>query len=159
MHLKSFKKASKLESSVTFHELGFSRQKLRDIYRTLLLQDLEGKSSRTPQSKPCPDPAIWLGPNPYLVSLDKKIEQELWNQCYKNPISHLQEQQKSKSARPEIRQEAAHNLTELLEGAYGFYLRLLDEICEVYSLEVPNRASDKQLKMINTLVPNRGLFW
>ena len=96
-------------------------------------------------------------PNPYLVSLDKKIEQELWNQCYKNPISHLQEQQKSKSARPEIRQEAAHNLTELLEGAYGFYLRLLDEICEVYSLEVPNRASDKQLKMINTLVPNRGL--
>ena len=102
-------------------------------------------------SKPRPDP------NPYLVSLDKKIEQELWNQCYKNPISHLQEQQKSKSARPEIRQEAAHNLTELLEGAYGFYLRLLDEICEVYSLEVPNRASDKQLKMINTLVPNRGM--
>ena len=97
-------------------------------------------------------------PNPYLVSLDKKIEQELWNQCYKNPISQLQEQQKSKSARPEIRQEAAHNLTELLEGAYGFYLRLLDEICEVYSLEVPNRASDKQLKMINTLVPNRGTF-
>jgi len=128
--LVSIKEASKLESSVTFHELGFSRQKLRDIYRTLLLQDLE-------------------------VSLDKKIEQELWNQCYKNPISHLQEQQKSKSARPEIRQEAAHNLTELLEGAYGFYLRLLDEICEVYSLEVPNRASDKQLKMINTLVPNR----
>ena len=104
----------------------------------------------------CPDPLGWLGPNPHLVSLDKKIEQELWNQCYKNPISHLQEQQKSKSARPEIRQEAAHNLTELLEGAYGFYLRLLDEICEVYSLEVPNRASDKQLKMINTLVPNRG---
>ena len=98
-------------------------------------------------------------PNPYLVSLDKKIEQELWNQCYKNPISQLQEQQKSKSARPEIRQEAAHNLTELLEGAYGFYLRLLDEICEVYSLEVPNRASDKQLKMINTLVPNRGMFF
>lgn len=104
----------------------------------------------------CPDPVAWPGPNPHLVSLDKKIEQELWNQCYKNPISHLQEQQKSKSARPEIRQEAAHNLTELLEGAYGFYLRLLDEICEVYSLEVPNRASDKQLKMINTLVPNRG---
>ena len=104
-----------------------------------------------PVQNPYPDP------NLYSVSLDKKIEQELWNQCYKNPISHLQEQQKSKSARPEIRQEAAHNLTELLEGAYGFYLRLLDEICEVYSLEVPNRASDKQLKMINTLVPNRGM--
>ena len=106
--------------------------------------------------RPLPDLVV---PNPYLVSLDKKIEQELWNQCYKNPISQLQEQQKSKSARPEIRQEAAHNLTELLEGAYGFYLRLLDEICEVYSLEVPNRASDKQLKMINTLVPNRGMFF
>lgn len=128
--LISIKEASKLENSVTFHELGFSRQKLRDIYRTLLLENLE-------------------------VSLDKKIEQELWNQCYKNPISQLQDQQKSKSARPEVRQEAAHNLTELLEGAYGFYLRLLDEICEVYSLEVPNRASDKQLKMINTLLPNR----
>ena len=106
--------------------------------------------------RPLPELVV---PNPYLVSLDKKIEQELWNQCYKNPISQLQEQQKSKSARPEIRQEAAHNLTELLEGAYGFYLRLLDEICEVYSLEVPNRASDKQLKMINTLVPNRGMFF
>ena len=146
-----------MESSVTFHELGFSRQKLRDIYRTLLLQDLEGTISiRSNLAKPWPRPPN--SGNPYLVSLDKKIEQELWNQCYKNPISQLQEQQKSKSARPEIRQEAAHNLTELLEGAYGFYLRLLDEICEVYSLEVPNRASDKQLKMINTLVPNRGLF-
>ena len=89
------------------------------------------------------------------VSLDKKIEQELWNQCYKNPITFLQEQQKSKTSRPEMRQEAAHNLTELLEGAYGFYLRLLDEICEVYQLELPNRASDKQLKMINTMLPTK----
>jgi protein SMG7 len=90
-----------------------------------------------------------------IVSLDKKIEQELWNQCYKNPITFLQESQKSKTSRPEMRQEAAHNLTELLEGAYGFYLRLLDEICEVYQLELPNRASDKQLKMINTMLPTK----
>ena len=143
---------------MTYHELGFSRQKLRDIYRTLLLQDLEGNSSIQSKRAKLLLPRPPNSGNPYLVSLDKKIEQELWNQCYKNPISQLQEQQKSKSARPEIRQEAAHNLTELLEGAYGFYLRLLDEICEVYSLEVPNRASDKQLKMINTLVPNRGTF-
>lgn len=128
--LNSIKEASKLDNSVSFQELGYSRQKLRDIYRTLLLENLE-------------------------VSLDKKIEQELWNQCYKNPITFLQEQQKLKTSRPELRQEAAHNLTELLEGAYGFYLRLLDEICEVYSLEVPNRASDKQLKMINTIVTTK----
>ena len=81
----------------------------------------------------------------FLVSLDKKIEQELWNQCYKSPISYLQEQQKenfennfdffqifqffdnfsflnlikSKTTKPEMRQEAALNLSELLEQEIG----------------------------------------
>ena len=35
--------ASKLENSVTFQELSFSRTKLRDIYRSLLLANLESK--------------------------------------------------------------------------------------------------------------------
>jgi protein SMG7 len=127
--LASIKEAAKLDNSVTFQELSFSRTKLRDIYRSLLLVNLE-------------------------ISLDKKIEQELWNQCYKSPISQLQEQQKSKSIKPELRQEAALNLSELLEQAYGFYLRLLDEICEAYALEINSRASEKQLKMINTMDTN-----
>ena len=46
-----------------------SRIRLRDIYRALLIENLE-------------------------VALDQKIEQELWNQCYKNPINQLQEKQK-----------------------------------------------------------------
>ena len=44
----------------------------------------------------------------------------------------------------------------LLDNTSSFYLRLLDEICEAYSLEVPNRASDKQLKMINTVLINKS---
>lgn len=46
-------------------------------------------------------------------------------------------------------------MSELLEQAYGFYLRLLDEICETYALEINSRASEKQLKMINTMETNQ----
>ena len=78
-----------------------------------------------------------------------------------------------------MRQEAALNLSELLEQeigrrfmpdltlerkvgifdlyqAYGFYLRLLDEICDTYALDMSTRASEKQLKMISTLAPEKG---
>ena len=142
-------------------EVSLSRARLRDVYKALLLQDLE-------------------------LALDQKVEQELWNNCYKeiliniillnifshlcllfkknnsqtffyrnqkNPINQLQEKQKSRTTKAEIRQEALHNLTELLEGAYGFYLRLLDEICDVCDLELPNRASERQLKMMPNLSP------
>ena len=46
--------------------------------------------------------------------------------------------------------------SELLEQAYGFYLRLLDEICDTYALEINSRASEKQLKMINTMAQDKG---
>jgi hypothetical protein len=61
--------ASSVENDLPYNELSSTRTKLRDIYRSLLIEDLE-------------------------VALDQKIEQELWNQCYKNPINQLQEKQK-----------------------------------------------------------------
>jgi hypothetical protein len=121
-------KASSVGNELPYVEVAASRTRLRDIYKTLLVKDLE-------------------------LSLDQKIEQELWNNCYKNPINQLQEKQKSKITKAEIRQEALHHLTELLESAYGFYLRLLDEICEVYELELPNRATERQLKMMPNILP------
>lgn len=124
-------KEATVESDVPYIEVSLSRARLRDVYKALLLQDLE-------------------------LALDQKVEQELWNNCYKNPINQLQEKQKSRTTKAEIRQEALHNLTELLEGAYGFYLRLLDEICEVCDLELPNRASERQLKMMPNLSPKNG---
>jgi len=124
----SIKEASSVGNELPYVEVAASRTRLRDIYKTLLVKDLE-------------------------LSLDQKIEQELWNNCYKNPINQLQEKQKSKITKAEIRQEALHHLTELLESAYGFYLRLLDEICEVYELELPNRATERQLKMMPNILP------
>ena len=46
-----------------------------------------------------------------------------------------------------------------MEQAYGFYLRLLDEICDTYALEINSRASEKQLKMINTMAHDKGTLY
>lgn len=116
-------KEAQLDNDLPYSEIVGSRTRLRDIYRSLLVTDLE-------------------------LSLDQKIEQDLWNNCFKNPINELLSTQKSKTAKTELRQEAAYNYSELLESAYGFYVRLLDDICEAYSLELPNRATDRQLKMM-----------
>ena len=61
--------ASSIDNELPYIEVSSSRIRLRDIYRALLIENLE-------------------------VALDQKIEQELWNQCYKNPINQLQEKQK-----------------------------------------------------------------
>ena len=65
----SVSQASSIDNELPYVEVSSSRTRLRDIYRALLIENLE-------------------------VALDQKIEQELWNQCYKNPINQLQEKQK-----------------------------------------------------------------
>ena len=53
-----------VESDVPYIEVSLSRARLRDVYKALLLQDLE-------------------------LALDQKVEQELWNNCYKEILINI----------------------------------------------------------------------
>lgn len=68
---------------------------LRNLYKNIILTDLD-------------------------FALDKKVEQDLWNTCFKVPISGLQPKRDKKSGNP--------LLSWFVEGASGFYLVLLQEI-------------------------------
>lgn len=80
---------------ITNESQGGTLHILRNTYRTIILTDLD-------------------------YALDKKIEQDLWNICFKVPISGLQS---VKGRKP------SPLLNWFLEGASGFYLVLLQEIC------------------------------
>lgn len=73
---------------------------LRSLYRDIILADLD-------------------------YALDKKVEQELWNVCFKTPISKLQSNRNTTSSKK------PNNplLQWFLESASGFYLVLVQEIC------------------------------
>ena len=85
-------------------------QELTTIYRNLLISDLE-------------------------FSLDKKVEQDLWNFCFKNYISHLQT--KIRDKRSNIRGDAQLLLSWFLEFASGFYTTFLTEIQQKFNLDIP----------------------
>ena len=83
--------------------------KLRNIYKKIILADLD-------------------------YALDKKVEQDLWNVCFKIPVSKLQPDPKDPKSR---KNENTPLLGWFLESASGVYLVLLQEICARFSLEVP----------------------
>ena len=87
-----------------------SHQELAGLYRRLLVTDLE-------------------------YSLDKKVEQELWNICFKNYISHLQA--KARDKRNPTRSDSQMMLSWFLENASGFYVLLLEEVKQTYNLDIP----------------------
>jgi len=87
-----------------------SHQELAALYRRLLVNDLE-------------------------FSLDKKVEQELWNVCFKNYISHLQS--KARDKRNPGRSDAQMTLSWFLENASGFYILLLEEVRQTFNLDIP----------------------
>lgn len=87
-----------------------SHQELAALYRRLLVNDLE-------------------------FSLDKKVEQELWNVCFKNYISHLQA--KARDKRNPTRSDSQMTLSWFLENASGFYILLLEEVRQTFNLDIP----------------------
>ncbi|XP_076822374.1 uncharacterized protein LOC143468832 [Clavelina lepadiformis] len=95
-----------------------SRTSLQDVYRQLLITNLE-------------------------YALDKKIEQDLWNFAFKNHITALQQQVKDKSNT--YRAEAQSQLTSFLDAASGFYLHLLDDLCQTFHVNIPYRVSSSKL--------------
>ncbi|CAG5136359.1 unnamed protein product, partial [Candidula unifasciata] len=100
------------ESGKAFSELWVTRQKLEDLYKKMLLLDLE-------------------------YALDKKVEQELWNHAFKNQINTLQTQAKDRQNPKKAEAQASLNL--FLETASGFYLQFLQMICSTFKLDLPFR--------------------
>ncbi|XP_043475268.1 protein SMG7-like [Leptopilina heterotoma] len=88
------------------------QQQLQKIYQQVLILDLE-------------------------YALDRKVEQELWNLGFKNYIALLQSQ--AKDRKNPKRGESQAMLSWCLEGASGFYLTLLQEICTAFDLDLPFR--------------------
>ncbi|WAR30706.1 SMG7-like protein [Mya arenaria] len=105
-------KSSVSDSSKTISETWSSRQRLEDIYKKVLLSDLE-------------------------YALDKKVEQELWNYAFKNQINSLQSQAKDKQNVKRAEVQATLNL--FLETASGFYLQFLQLLCTTFKLDLPFR--------------------
>ena len=87
-----------------------NHQELVSLYRDLLITDLE-------------------------FALDRKVEQDLWNFCFKNYISHLQSRLKDK--RSSGRADAQLLLSWFLEFASGFYTTFLTEIQQKFELDIP----------------------
>lgn len=115
-------------SEKSISELWVSRQKLEDLYKRLLVLDLE-------------------------YALDKKVEQDLWNHAFKNQISALQTQTKDRQNPKKSDAQASLNL--FLETASGFYLQFLQMICSTFKLDVPFRRRSVAFGIIkeNTTSP------
>ncbi|KAG5894975.1 hypothetical protein JTB14_009706 [Gonioctena quinquepunctata] len=88
------------------------QQKLQTIYHQVLVLDLE-------------------------YALDKKVEQDLWNIGFKNHISSLQESARDK--KNPHRSDCQALLTWALESASGFYITLLQELCNTFDVDLPFR--------------------
>ena len=84
-------------------------------------------------------------------ALDKKVEVDLWNFCFKDYIAYLQSQVKEfRAAQIEVsqRNHGSRKAAELgidpnitlqwfLGMASGFYILLLEEIRATFSLDIP----------------------
>jgi len=88
-----------------------SYQRLAATYRNILITDLE-------------------------FALDRKVEQDLWNNCFKSQISNLQAAAKEKR-NPKLGAEASLTLSWFLEMSSGFYILMLQEVSQTYGIELP----------------------
>lgn len=121
-------KASISDSSKGISETWVARQRLEDLYKKLLLMDLE-------------------------YALDKKVEQELWNHAFKNHINELQSQTKDKQNPKRGEVQATLNL--FLETASGFYLQLLQLICTTFKLDLPFRRKSSCYGVLKEKIPTK----
>lgn len=119
-------KASVSDSNKGISETWVARQRLEDLYKKLLLMDLE-------------------------YALDKKVEQDLWNHAFKNHINSLQSQTKDKQ-NPK-RGETQATLHLFLETASGFYLQLLQLVCTTFKLDLPFRRKSSCFGILKEKIP------
>ncbi|XP_064616199.1 nonsense-mediated mRNA decay factor SMG7-like [Liolophura sinensis] len=121
-------KATVSDNSKNVSEVCVSRQRLEDLYKKVLLIDLE-------------------------YALDKKVEQELWNHAFKNQINILQAQAKDKQNPKRTEIQATLNL--FLEMASGVYLQLLQLICSTFKLDLPFRRKSSTYGIMKEWSPSK----
>ncbi|XP_077506206.1 uncharacterized protein LOC144115642 isoform X1 [Amblyomma americanum] len=73
-------------------------------------------------------------------ALDKKVEQELWNSAFRNPIAAFQAKSADKKER--ANGESQTMLAALLETASGFYLQLFRKLCFMYDISFKCHLKD-----------------
>ncbi|XP_046671349.1 protein SMG7-like [Homalodisca vitripennis] len=120
--VQALKKADRLKEKVincedllNDNEAWHCQQQLQEIYQQVLILDLE-------------------------YALDKKVEQELWSHGFKKYIATLQTL--AKDEKNPKRSESQALLSSCLDGASGFYLTLLQEVCTTFDLDLPFRRRD-----------------
>ena len=131
------------------HNLWGELQELSKIYKKLILSDI-------------------------VYALDKKVEVDLWNYCFKNFITHLQLQVKNahisasgnlnrttKTNFQSTSQGGVRRAAELagsdpnitlqwfLETANGYFILLLEEICAIYDYSLPFLKRGSNLSVTN----------
>ena len=71
-------------------------------------------------------------------AVEKKVEHDLWNVCFKEHIGTLQSSAKDKTTKgKKTANEAQVVLSWFLEMASGFYIMLLQEIRAAHDLDIP----------------------
>lgn len=101
----------------TLSDESIQRQKLANLYKNILLNDLS-------------------------YSLEKKVELELWNSAFKCHIDNFR--MKAKDKRVE-KNETQAKLSLFLDASAGFYFQLLQEFCSTYELDLPFYGKSIQL--------------
>jgi len=109
----------------TLSEESTQRQKLANLYKNILLNDL-----------------------PY--SLEKKVELELWNNAFKSHIDNFRLKMKEKR---QEKHETQAKLSLFLDASTGFYFQLLQEFCSTYELDLPFYGKNVQLGILKK--PNK----
>ncbi|PFX33294.1 protein SMG7-like [Stylophora pistillata] len=118
---------SSVEDFIVGSEGWQSRQRLQDLYKSILLTDLES-------------------------ALDKKVEQDLWNSAFKSQVDFLRHQTKERKGPKKVEVQAV--LTLFLEAASGFYIQLLQELCLTYRLDIPGHVRSSQLGILEEINGN-----
>lgn len=125
-------------------ELWIQRQNLQDLYHQIILTDID-------------------------FTIDKKLEQDLWNLVFKSQINYFQtllkenrgtgsgagQNKLSLNILPQKRLEAQASLFFFLEAARGFYTKLLEDIVLIYDFNeiVRNTSDNYKLTGSNFLLP------
>ncbi len=78
--------------------------------------------------------ANWILSRDVDFTIDKKLEQDLWNNVFKSQINYFQIQIKDKKNLK--RNESQANLYLFLENARGFYTKLLQDLVIKFNLDV-----------------------
>ena len=117
-HLKSALGKKKSKDCFNEVEIWSEMQEMQTLSRDLFLLDIE-------------------------YALDKKVEVDLWNFCFKEYINHLQSASRDRApSRRKSASQAQTTLTWFLEMSHGYYLSLLRSIQEKFNLDLPFLRSE-----------------